>query len=76
MCIKYINTSSNKLLNFYIDIDIFKIIETYCYWLHSIQLHDSMLFNEFLVSKIMQKSCSVQNFTSIIAVADDCMYIY
>ena len=33
----YINIYSNKLLNFYIHIDIFKIIETCYYWLHIIQ---------------------------------------
>ena len=34
---------SNKLLNFYIHIGIFKIMETCCYWLHIIQLHDAPL---------------------------------
>ena len=37
----YIYKYSNKLLNFYIHIDIFKIIETCHYWLHVIQLHDA-----------------------------------
>ena len=37
----YINIYSNKLLNFYMHIDIFKIIETCYYWLHIIQLHDA-----------------------------------
>ena len=37
----YINTYSNKLLNFYMYVNIFKIIETRYYWLHIIQLHDT-----------------------------------
>ena len=37
----YINTYSNKLLSFYMHIDIFKIIEICSSWVHIIQLHDA-----------------------------------
>ena len=40
ICI-YINTYSKKLLNFYMHINIFKIIETCYYWLHIIKFHDA-----------------------------------
>ena len=43
----YINTYSIKLLNFYMHINILKIIETYYYWLHIIQLHDAPFHSMF-----------------------------
>ena len=52
----YINIYSNKLLNFYMHIDIFKIIETCYYWLHIIQLHDAPFHFSINVLKALRFS--------------------
>ena len=47
----YLHIYYNKKFNFYIHIDIFKIIEACCYCLHTMQLHDAPF--HFLI-KVLQ----------------------
>ena len=46
----------NKLLSFYVHVDIFKTVETCCYWLHIIQLHDAPFHFLIKVSKALRFS--------------------
>ena len=47
---------SNKLLNFYTHIDFLKILETCCYWLHILKLHDAPFYFFIKVSKTLKFS--------------------
>ena len=53
----HMNKYSNKLLNFYMNIDIFKVIETCHYWLHIMQLHDALF--HFLINVLKALRFSV-----------------